>query len=410
MGAPFGGFRLPAAPAPPNTPRSATCWRTRRGRCASGPPVQQQRQHGGSPRRARSAAAATVTGHRDEVASTTSSTDRPATAAASVRADVDRVAPARRLVRRAQVAQVGRRGRDRRASARSSRPTAARWSATDAGQQRVARRPGRSTTTSGRAGQVVAPAAPAVDARRRRAPRRPARRGRTPRGPASRHSGASAKTSVRPASAISSAGIRPRAPNSPPGHILRGSSTCVSPRSSRRPPRAAVSTDGAACERRRAAPPVHTEHRPHGSAVGSSSDSWSSCIRQRSPRDVGAHDVGLAAADRDDAVVVLGVVRPRLAGAQPAALDPLDRAVDRELLEHQLDPAAAQPGLGLERRHARRLARRRAVQAGEQPARPGPGRGSSRWRSSPTPRRRRRDGSSTTVAWSIARPARPTCW
>jgi hypothetical protein len=56
---------------------------------------------------------------------------------------------------------------------------------------------------------------------------------------------------------------------------------------------------------------------------------------------VGAHDVRLAAADRENAFVVGGVVVPRLAGGPPAALHPFHHLVDRQLLEHQLDAPPA---------------------------------------------------------------------
>jgi len=97
----------------------------------------------------------------------------------------------------------------------------------------------------------------------------------------SRHSGASAYTSARPFSGISCGAIRPREPNAPPGHILRGSTTCTCPRSS--PVTAATVAGSAAPASASGSSPRHTEHRPHGSAVGSSRDSWSSCMRHRDP-------------------------------------------------------------------------------------------------------------------------------
>ncbi|MBS4104266.1 hypothetical protein, partial [Tsukamurella paurometabola] len=42
------------------------------------------------------------------------------------------------------------------------------------------------------------------------------------------------------------------------------------------------------------------------------------------------------------------VVVPGDAGRAVPALDPFDRTVDRELLEHEVDPGAADPGRGLE--------------------------------------------------------------
>ena len=51
---------------------------------------------------------------------------------------------------------------------------------------------------------------------------------------------------------------------------------------------------------------------------------------------------------------VEGPVRP---GPHPAAFDPVDDPVHRQLLQHQLHASTAQSGLGLERRNGRRLIR-----------------------------------------------------
>ena len=80
-----------------------------------------------------------------------------------------------------------------------------------------------------------------------------------------------------------------------------------------------------------------------------------------------AHDVGLAASRGHDAVVVLAVVGPRGSTAHPSLLDPLDRAVDGQLLEHQLDPPPPQPGLGLQLGNGGRRPVGVGLEPGQQP-------------------------------------------
>ena len=138
---------------------------------------------------------------------------------------------------------------------RSRRPTAARWSATE---------PVSGGDAAGRQGHHDLGARPATrSATARAAARRPSvtlGRGRAVPGEqssrtASRHSGASAKTRVRPRRAASVGGIRPRDPNAPPGHILRGSRTCTCAAQQRRSPSRPSRADGPPRERRRAARP-----------------------------------------------------------------------------------------------------------------------------------------------------------
>src|SRR5664279_3611397 len=77
---------------------------------------------------------------------------------------------------------------------------------------------------------------------------------------------------------------------------------------------------------------------------------------------VGTHDVRFTASGGQDAVVVLLVVDPAGPSRAPATPDPLHRAVNGKLLEHQLDASPSQPSLSLERRSRRRLAFGRGCQ------------------------------------------------
>ena len=107
------------------------------------------------------------------------------------------------------------------------------------------------------------------------------------------------------------------------------------------------------------------------------------------------------------ASVALLVVVPRLAGADPAALDPPHRAVDVEHLQHHLQPGPAEVDQRLQRRRRLRPVGLEGVESRCAP-----------WLPTETPRRRssaRRPGPRGRAAGrprrsSVDRPARPTCW
>ena len=243
--------------------------------------MQQQRQHGG---RAGPAQHRRRQRHRPQRRGRVDDEQHdPAGHRAGDRAGVEVVAPEGGLVGRAQLAQVGRGRRagqrgavepadggevvgDRR---RSSRGEPARGEV----DHDLGARPPRRSATGSAAG------------RRRRS--RPAGAGASRANSAaivSRHSGCVGEDQ-RAADVV-----RPRrrgsgraTPKAPPGHILRGSSDVHLAAQ-----QGGDRGDGlGATAPRRApsgSPPRHTEQRPHGSAAGSSSDSCSSSIRQRSPR------------------------------------------------------------------------------------------------------------------------------
>ena len=122
---------------------------------------------------------------------------------------------------------------------------------------------------------------------------------------------------------------------------------------------------------------------------------------------VGDHRPLLGLARARDAGVPVGVVDPRLPGRPPAALHPLDRAVDGEHLEQQLQPGPADVGHGLQPGHRPRLA---VGHRGRARRRRGPPAAWTRWRTTARSRGPPGPGSSSTSACSTARPARPTCW
>ena len=171
------------------------------------------------------------------------------------------------------------------------------------------RRPARPTTTSGRSAQFVRQRLEQRHAAVEHRPgaevvRREARLDELPPLRARRHGSAPALR--RPSR---SAGMRPRLPKSPPGHILRGSSVWLSPRSNRvtsaerlawrpglEPGQQLAPADRAASARLGGRVVEGLLEQLHETAFTAA---------------VGAHDVGLATTGRDDAVVVLRVVGHR---------------------------------------------------------------------------------------------------
>ncbi len=91
-----------------------------------------------------------------------------------------------------------------------------------------------------------------------------------------------------------------------------------------------------------------SDHRGGGRVVERLLQERHAALRLVDRPGVGDHRPLLGLAGAGDPGVPVGVVDPRHPGRAPAALDPLDRAVDRQHLEQQLEPGPPHVGDGLQ--------------------------------------------------------------